>query len=1042
MHPAKVSGWLFRLSLALTLALAAAAPAEATDYYVSVSGLDSNDGHAPSRAWRTINRVNNQRLLPGDRVLFEGGVTFSGNLYLDEWDAGRPDAPVTIGSYGSGRATIYAGDGTGILAYNTAGIRIRDLYVVGSGRDINTGRGVFFFVDLPGDVKLDFIEIDHVDAVRFGDYGVLIGADAGSSGFRNVRIAHVVASENRMGGIFTYAQVPNTHENVYVGSSTAAFNSGFEGLLYNSGNGITLSGVNGGTIERSVAHGNGWRSDAGNGPIGIWAFDSTRMLIQFNESYGNRTGGTKDGGGFCFDQNTSHSVMQYNYSHDNDGAGYLLAHKPDNRVHAHNVVRYNVTANDARRNDYASIHTWGRILDAEIHNNTIYVTSHSSTIPGVPRAIFIKNSSITLQDPERLHFRNNIIQTTSGLRLIEASASVLDAGIDIRFEGNNYWPTGGTFRVTWGSTTYTSLAAWRSATGQERRSGADVGMSVDPRHLRPTQIDSFNDAYMIGGLWGFRLKADSQLIDTGLDLAALGVGPGPRDYFGGATRVNGKLDVGAHEFVSTCHWALSPSSVTAPADAVSGTLSVTAADPSCGWSALSSASWLGTTYATRTGSGNGSISYWALANTGSAERSGTIRIAGQPFTITQAGTGGIEPPPPPPSPDEPGEIVLHAATGPALRGGWSIVADSTAASGARVQSTNAGAAKVTTAAADPAHTVELTFNAEAGKGYRLWVRGKAISNSYANDSVHVQFSGSVNASGAAVWRIGTTSSTAVNIEDCSGCGLAAWGWQDNGYGTGVLGPLVYFAATGPQTIRLQPREDGLGIDQVVLSTTKYLSSAPGALKNDATILTPAGGSDDGGEPPPPPPPPPGTGDVVLYAAEATTVVGSWGVVSDATAAGGARLQNPNAGAAKVTTAAASPASYFEMTFTAEAGRGYRLWLRGKATSNAWSNDSVHVQFSGSRTAAGAAAYRIGTSSSAEVNIEDCSGCGLSGWGWQDNGYGAGVLGPEIFFDAGAQTIRIQHREDGLGIDQIVLSPSTYLTTSPGALKNDAVIVAK
>ena len=70
-----------------------------------------------------------------------------------------------------------------------------------------------------------------------------------------------------------------------------------------------------------------------------------------------------------------------------------------------------------------------------------------------------------------------------------------------------------------------------------------------------------------------------------------------------------------------------------------------------------------------------------------------------------------------------------------------------------------------------------------------------------------------------------------------------------------------------------------------------------------------------------------------------------------------------------------------------------------------------------------------------------SGCGLSGWGWQDNGYGAGVMGPDIYFaTTGRHTIRVQVREDGLGIDQIVLSPGTYLTKSPGALKSDTTIV--
>ena len=140
------------------------------------------------------------------------------------------------------------------------------------------------------------------------------------------------------------------------------------------------------------------------------------------------------------------------------------------------------------------------------------------------------------------------------------------------------------------------------------------------------------------------------------------------------------------------------------------------------------------------------------------------------------------------------------------------------------------------AARRPTQAFDLTFQAEAGRGYRLWLRGKALSNSYSNDSVFVQFAGSVDAAGVPTWRIDSTDGSTVILEDCSGCGLSGWGWADNGYGTNVLGPLVYFAATGPQRLRVQMREDGLGIDQVVLSAVRYLQTPPGAAKNDTTIL--------------------------------------------------------------------------------------------------------------------------------------------------------------------------------------------------------------
>jgi len=117
-------------------------------------------------------------------------------------------------------------------------------------------------------------------------------------------------------------------------------------------------------------------------------------------------------------------------------------------------------------------------------------------------------------------------------------------------------------------------------------------------------------------------------------------------------------------------------------------------------------------------------------------------------------------------------------------------------------------------------------------------------------------------------------------------------------------------------------------------------------------------------------------------------------------------------------------------------------LRGKAQGNSYNNDSVYVQFSGSVTSSGLPINRIQSAEGVPVVLEDCAACPLSGWGWQDNGYGAGVLGPPLYFIAGPQTIRIQAREDGISIDQIVLSPDLYFTTAPGAVRNDNTILTK
>jgi hypothetical protein len=187
--------------------------------------------------------------------------------------------------------------------------------------------------------------------------------------------------------------------------------------------------------------------------------------------------------------------------------------------------------------------------------------------------------------------------------------------------------------------------------------------------------------------------------------------------------------------------------------------------------------------------------------------------------------------------------------------------------------------------------------------------------------------------------------------------------------------------------------------------------------------------------------PPSTGDIVLWANDATVVSGAWRREADSTAAGGVRLRHPDAGTAKLTTALANPVHYTEFTFTASAGVPYHLWIRGKADGNAYVNDSVFVQFNGSVTAGGTPAFRIGTTTSTTYVLEECSGCAIRNWGWEDNGYGPAALGQDIYFaTSGPQTIRIQTREDGLAFDQVVLSPGTYRTSAPGAVRNDAMIV--
>jgi hypothetical protein len=137
----------------------------------------------------------------------------------------------------------------------------------------------------------------------------------------------------------------------------------------------------------------------------------------------------------------------------------------------------------------------------------------------------------------------------------------------------------------------------------------------------------------------------------------------------------------------------------------------------------------------------------------------------------------------------------------------------------------------------PQHYVEMTFNAEANTGYHLWIRMRAQNDHFSNDSIHVQFSDSVNDIGTPIYRIGssgTDNSAQVVLQEADGGIIKGWGWADQGWNG--PGPLIYFSTAGPRTIRIQQREDGVIIDQVVLSPDTYVNFAPGAQTQDNTIV--------------------------------------------------------------------------------------------------------------------------------------------------------------------------------------------------------------
>ena len=218
----------------------------------------------------------------------------------------------------------------------------------------------------------------------------------------------------------------------------------------------------------------------------------------------------------------------------------------------------------------------------------------------------------------------------------------------------------------------------------------------------------------------------------------------------------------------------------------------------------------------------GTTHYWRVVSRTNANLTTTSATR----SFTTSGTSTAPPPSTTPTTTAP-EVVLYPSNVTRLAGSWSKVADSTAAGGSTLRNAEAALPTVSAPLASPTHFVEATFNAVAGVRYRLWLRMRAKDDSKWNDSVFVQFSGSVNSGNSPIYRIGTTAGLTVNLWTCADCPTSGWAWQNRAYWLSDTGD-VWFQTTGTQTVRIQVREDGADIDQIILSPSKYLTSPPSA----------------------------------------------------------------------------------------------------------------------------------------------------------------------------------------------------------------------
>ncbi len=499
------SCWLLAAALVSVLGTASGA----TYFVDSVGGSDATAGTSESAAWKSFNNINGRTFYSGDKILLKKGGVWNDTLW--PLGSGVAGAPITIGVYGSTgnlpKINMAARD-YGVLMRGMQYWTIESLEVAGGYPSANHS-GIY----IAGDGLRGFQIRNCVVHDIGGSYSIPF--DRGG-------IMVLGANDILIEGCTVY----NVHSDagIEAGSNGNPHTSGltvrnctvFNNFGANACAGILPVSVDNVLVENNRVY----------GLDGIWTWNCTNAVMQFNEVYDTTcmTGG--DGGGIHIDYYCKNNTIQYNYVHDCGGYGVCIYGADTSnlgggfQVTSNSVIRYNIFSNNAKDPALAyqgdvllGTFSNGWIDGAKIYNNTFYTKANHADGFWVNASSSISNSI----------FKNNIV-VAANPRLVRVFGGV-------SFDNNIYWSTVG--NVLWqnGGVSYTALSAWQ-ASGQDAHSKLqDPLLANSGFHAVGWPTTQFLPA------------ANSPAVNAGVDVG----GMGSRDFLGQAIPQQSYYDIGACE---------------------------------------------------------------------------------------------------------------------------------------------------------------------------------------------------------------------------------------------------------------------------------------------------------------------------------------------------------------------------------------------------------------------------------------------------------------------------------------------------------------
>jgi hypothetical protein len=398
-----------------------------TSYYIDCGATTPGDG-TRGAPWNDFETANAITLQPGDRLLLRRSTVCHGMLAPQ--GSGTEDDPIQIGAYGDGPLPRIDPQGlhhSAVHLVDMSHLVVQDLELSNPGNLSEPHRGVFINpvqAAMTNIVIRDLYIHDVTGLVTFNGTAKRGGAIIANSEFKTTepQIDGVLIENNLIedvgrSGIYFDGSSASTNERPRAseGWPAAGQNVVIRGntLKRLQGDAIVAHGTAGALIEYNVVSvgnlaGKDWLSPDRNCSAGIWTWNSINTVIQYNEVSGYRFGQSEtdgcDGTAFDIDNEQEGTIIQYNYSYNNEG-GFILLCSDDEPHTGH--VRYNLSVDDGKVLNVSPCKApiVGTFDDIRVYNNTFVMADPHTALETIRQA--------NIGNAGNLQFANNIVYATT-----------------------------------------------------------------------------------------------------------------------------------------------------------------------------------------------------------------------------------------------------------------------------------------------------------------------------------------------------------------------------------------------------------------------------------------------------------------------------------------------------------------------------------------------------------------------------------------------------------------------------------------------------